>query len=177
MSRGVELLDTLCVLAEEIAQRWRTVVQPQLPEGDPRRATAVEIVKADAFAVSCDWADSDVVFANSTCFNKELFALFEAKCRLLRPGSIVVTTTSSLAHLDADPEAEDFRGPRYEQLESGTLKEDWGNATLYLQRRTAVDADAARWAHLLALPAIAASPPAAAMTPPVPADDGDMEGL
>jgi len=54
-------------------RRFAKVIQVQLPEGDPRRDTTIEIVKADAFAAECDWSDSDLVFANSTCFNKELF--------------------------------------------------------------------------------------------------------
>jgi len=58
---------------------------------------------------------------------------FEAKCRLLKPGSFIITTTSSLAHLD--------NCGRYEILETGTLKEDWGNASLYIQRRTKRGAD------------------------------------
>ena len=54
------------------------------------------MVKDDAFAASCDWADSDVVFANSTCFSSAMFDGFRAKCRLLKPGAFVVCTTSRM---------------------------------------------------------------------------------
>ena len=96
VSRGVELLGDLAHLAEEIAERYRIEIQPKLPSGDGRRATKIEIIEGDAFAVECSWEDSDVVFANSTCFTDELFALFREKCRLLKPGSFVACTTTRM---------------------------------------------------------------------------------
>ena len=54
--RGIEVLGTLCTLAEEIAQAYRTKIQPRIGESaaDGRRQTAIEIVKQDAFASECD---------------------------------------------------------------------------------------------------------------------------
>lgn len=42
------------------------------------------------------WADSDLVFANSTCFPDELIVEIAAQCASLRVGSRVITFTTSL---------------------------------------------------------------------------------
>jgi hypothetical protein len=57
-----QVLPDLCRLANEIAGVFRSEIQPKIGnEGDRRRTCKVEIVEADAFADTCDWADSDVV--------------------------------------------------------------------------------------------------------------------
>ena len=122
--RGVECLPELHRLANELAEKYVRHVQPQLPEGDLRRFTTFDIAKADAFDPAYDWSNTDVCFANSTCFNVEMFEGFRNKCRLLKPGSWVACTTSRLG----DEE-------HFDLMETGTLKEDWGCASLFLHRR------------------------------------------
>lgn len=71
-------------------------------------------------------ADSDVVFANSTCFTPLLCDLFEDKVNLLKAGSVVVMTTKRLSHTKC---------PGFETLDVSNLKEDWGSATVYIHRK------------------------------------------
>lgn len=41
-----------------------------------------------------NWADADVVFANSTCFDDELMEKLAKLAEKTRPGTILLTTTS-----------------------------------------------------------------------------------
>jgi len=127
--RGVELLGTLFDLATDIADRYKRRIQPQLPRGDPRRdSLRVELWRMDAFADECDWSDSDLVFANATCFSSEMLASFHAKCLVLKPGAFVAMTTNKLL------------SSHFQVVETSSLHEDWGIATLYILKK--VDPDA-----------------------------------
>lgn len=44
----------------------------------------------------CDWTDGDVVFANSTCFNSELFDAMVEIGKRLKSGAIFITLTSDI---------------------------------------------------------------------------------
>jgi hypothetical protein len=83
--------------------------------------THINFVHGDATIIK--WADADVVFMNSTCFEDSLMNRFAELCSELKPGSFVLTTTVNLPSSD------------YEIMEVSTLKQKWGECTLYIQRR------------------------------------------
>ncbi|CAM9621297.1 unnamed protein product [Heterosigma akashiwo] len=60
---------------------------------------------------------------NSTCFDDGLMARLAHKAQGLAPGSLVVTTTRRL------PSTE------FEVVDQCKMKESWGEATVYVQRR------------------------------------------
>jgi hypothetical protein len=122
--RGVELLKDLCSLAKDIAQVYVDQVQPLIGDLDPRRSTEIEILEGDAFSEKCAWGDSDLVFANATCFSADMWKRFEAKCDLLKHGAFVVTTTSRMHH-----------SSQFEVVEKGQMKEDWGFASLFIHKK------------------------------------------
>jgi hypothetical protein len=124
LCRGVELLADLHACASNITAVYQSEIQTQFGMEDGRRHTKFEMLCSDAFAPDCHWEDSDVVFANSTCFSSAMFAKFEMKIAMLKSGSFIVTTTSSLKNKSL-----------FQLLESGQLHEDWGTASLYIHRR------------------------------------------
>lgn len=71
-----------------------------------------------------DWADADLVFANSTCFTPKLMAALEERAKALRPGSVAITLTRQLQS------AEDF-----DCVASGRRTMSWGPAGYYIYRR------------------------------------------
>jgi hypothetical protein len=128
--RGVELLGETAKLGAAVVHEYTHRVQTQLHFRDPRRATRLEVVHANALFAdpgaeeACDWAaDSDLVFCNATSFSNAMVAQLELLCERLKPGSFVVTTTCRL------------RSPFTEVLEIGELHEGWGPSSVYLHRR------------------------------------------
>jgi len=124
LCRGIELLSDLHACAQNITNVYISDIQSQFNHDDPRSKTKFEIICSDAFLSECEWSDSDIVFANSTCFSNAMFAKFEIKTSLLKSGSIIITTTAPLKNKSC-----------FELLETGTLVEDWGSASLYIHRR------------------------------------------
>ncbi len=72
---GVEILDGLYDISQQLLQRYKEHVQPQLPL--MKQSTHVDLIKGDF--TEMDLSDADVWFANSTCYNEEVSA------RCLRP--------------------------------------------------------------------------------------------
>ncbi len=83
--------------------------------------TRVHFTHGDATVIK--WSDADVVFMNSTCFDDPLMEKFAQLCSELRPGSFVLSTSVNIP------------SPDFEILEVSTLKQKWGECTLYIQRR------------------------------------------
>ncbi len=73
--------------------------------------------------VSCNWTDGDIVFANSTCFDKNLIDEISEIGDRLKPGSIFITFTKGLT------------SSAFELIDKSRLKMSWGPATVYIQRR------------------------------------------
>ena len=64
-----------------------------------------------------DWADGDIVFANSTCFDDGLMAQMTRCAERLKAGAMVVTFTKGMT------------SPCFELLERKRLRMSWGPAT------------------------------------------------
>lgn len=83
--------------------------------------TRVHFVNGDATVIR--WTDADVVFMNSTCFDDNLMNKLALLASELRPGSFVLSTTVNLP------------SPDFEILEVSTMRQKWGECTIYIQRR------------------------------------------
>ena len=74
-------------------------------------------------ALTVDWSNADIVFINSTCFNRSLMVDLSVQAKALAPGALVVTTTKRLV------------GPAFDLVEELQMEESWGDATVYIQQR------------------------------------------
>ena len=97
---GVEVLSGLHARASSIAKRFDESFREYLSYG-ARHAVRVHLDSLERF----DWADGDVVFANSTCFDDDL-----TKGMNCRPRT-------------------------FELLERKRYKMSWGPATVFIHRR------------------------------------------
>ena len=121
---GIEILNDLYKVCLECAQFWHRTVKPQLGE-DSRANLQISFLPNDATMI--DFSDADFVFINSTCFNNSLMIDLSLKCKSLKEGAIIVTTTRRIV------------GSAFELLEELKMEESWGDATVYVQRRCIMD--------------------------------------
>jgi len=117
---GIEILEGLHGLAEKRLAKWHSMVAEQ-ESLQRKKFIRVSLVHGDATVIG--WADADVVFINSTCFEESLMNKLAALASDLKPGSFVLTTTRVLP------------SNNFEVLESNLFKECWGTATIFIQRR------------------------------------------
>ena len=82
----------------------------------------VQCVKG-SFLGDCPWADGDVIFANSTCFDDELMEGMSREAEKLKPGAYFITFTKGLS------------SEKFEVLERKRYKMSWGPATVFIHRR------------------------------------------
>jgi len=74
-----------------------------------------------------EWTDASVVFANSTCFSKDLMEKIRIKAELLRKGTFVITFTKKLPGSSKSP---------LWQVQDGFKRYmSWGVATVYIHKR------------------------------------------
>jgi hypothetical protein len=128
--RGIELVEGLHAASLELQERWEEGL-PYFPKGEKKvahrvpaaaRATPVNLVLGDVTAE--DWADGDVVFSCSTCFEEPLMAAISARAERLRPGSVVVTCSERLT------------SPRFGLLEElPGMVMSWGPCDVYVHQR------------------------------------------
>jgi hypothetical protein len=89
---GIEILRSLHLQAEKVQARFEAHFAQFLSLDASPPAVAL----FDGSFLDFDWADGDVVFANSTCFDDELMADMSKQAEKLKPGAIVVTFTKVL---------------------------------------------------------------------------------
>jgi hypothetical protein len=77
------------------------------------------MIHADMFEQS--WEDAGILFANSTCFNREMMDRLAAMP--VRPGTLAVTLTKN------------FQSDLWEVLESERKNMSWGDATVFISKR------------------------------------------
>lgn len=118
---GIEILERLhAINADDLLPRFENHVRHEvMPES--RQHCDVEFVLGDATVL--DWAEARVVFANSTCFDEALMARLADRAAALAPGTYFVTTTTALP------------SDRFELRWKGFMRETWGDATVFVQRR------------------------------------------
>ena len=117
---GVEILSGLYSRASSIAKRFDESFREYLSYG-ARHAVRVHLDSLERF----DWADGDVVFANSTCFDDDLMQALSDRAERLKPGAFVITFTKGM----------NCRPRTFELLERKRYKMSWGPATVFIHRR------------------------------------------
>ena len=96
-------------------------------ESETRREVDVNFIRGDATVID-EWISSRVVFANSTCFDRKLMETLAKMASNMDPGCYFITMTAPLPSDD------------FELRWTGTMREAWGDGTVFIQRR--VDEDA-----------------------------------
>lgn len=94
-------------------------MQAALPEES--RAVAVNFLCGDATVL--DWADADVIFANSTCFDEFLMKRVADAADKMKVGSFAITFTKKLP------------STKWRVLESCLEIMTWGGATVFIQTK------------------------------------------
>lgn len=122
---GIEKLAGLHDLAGELHKIWRELrTEPTLAVSPLTRKTEVELVCGDFLSES--WADADVAFVNSTCFDKELLDKIAAKAHDMKPNSFLISLTRRI------PNDDDWQVLEYERQFMS-----WGEATFFIHQRKA----------------------------------------
>jgi SAM-dependent methyltransferase len=109
---GVEILQGLHQQSQRIVDRFNVGTKAILSVGQSQYAQVFE-----GSFLDFDWADGDVVFANSTCFSDELMAALSQQAEQLKPGAMVVTFTKGMS------------SSAFELLERNRYRMSWGPAT------------------------------------------------
>ena len=118
---GIEILERLhAINQDKLLPRFENHIRHEV-EPESRQHCDVEFIVGDATVI--DWSDARVAFANSTCFDEHLMQKITDKAALLAPGSYFVTTTTAL------------KSEHYELRWKGFMRETWGEATVFVQRR------------------------------------------
>jgi SAM-dependent methyltransferase len=115
---GIELLQSLFTASQQVATRYHDLFKRLL-----HYRSATDIVLTQGSITELDWSHGDFVFANSTCFGKELMGEISVIAEKLKPGSIFVTFTNQLS------------SDCFELLEKTKYSMSWGPATVYVHRR------------------------------------------
>ena len=110
--RGIELLEKLADLAEEIAVNTKKQCEEKKSEMAP-----IEIIKGDI--LKYDWFDADIIFIAAVCFPDFLLTGIAEQCENLKKGSRVI----SLKELPKKPFLEEYANIR--------AKYSWGTQITY----------------------------------------------
>jgi hypothetical protein len=103
----------------------KTISQQQQYTNDSNNN--IEFIHGSFLDDEFDWSDSDLVFANSTCFPDELMMKLSVRSQLMSPGSRFITFTVSLD------------SPYWRVIYKERFKMSWGYATVYVHERLTDD--------------------------------------
>jgi hypothetical protein len=120
---GIELLKGLHSVSESLKETYNREF-PRVMGEHPDLFTVMPTVsmKVGSF-LDMDWSKASFIFANSTCFSREMMrSLGEVP---VAPGSFAVTLTKTLL------------SPLWKVLDSFKKEMSWGQATVYIQVRLA----------------------------------------
>ena len=124
---GIEILQGLHELCDQkLLPRFDLHIREKM-ESETRREVDVNFIRGDATVID-EWISSRVVFANSTCFDRKLMETLAKMASNMDPGCYFITMTAPLPSDD------------FELRWTGTMREAWGDGTVFIQRR--VDEDA-----------------------------------
>ena len=99
--RGIELLEKLAELAEEIAVNTKKQCDEKETECSP-----IEIIKGDI--LKYDWFDADIIFIAAVCFPEALLAGIADQCENLKKGTRII----ALKELPKKPFLEEYANIR-----------------------------------------------------------------
>jgi hypothetical protein len=134
---GIEVVEGLHLQALELYKRFCELnhhagVHEATSQGETAAGTAplldgascrVELVCGSFLADVHEWSDSDIAFANSTCFPNDLVMKLAVRSQLMRPGSRFVTFTVALD------------SPYWKVIYRERMLMSWGMATVFVQER------------------------------------------
>lgn len=127
---GVELLENLHKKSVEMKEVYEGYCQKNRPG---QTVPKFEVFQGDILEFDW-WTTSDLVLANSTCFDLSLMLKIAEKASLMKKGSWMITLTKKLPTADPlytrDP---DFRD--WECVLSIKMVMSWGYATVNVQRK------------------------------------------
>mmetsp|Transcript_31599 Transcript_31599/g.100319 ORF Transcript_31599/g.100319 Transcript_31599/m.100319 type:complete len:273 (+) Transcript_31599:444-1262(+) len=115
---GIEILPRLHAAACTVAETYVDRVEPLLA-----RAPIIRLYNGDITAGQFDWADGDLVFANSTCFEQTLLRDIARVAERLKPGARIITFTVALTSL--------WLRVVYKKK----FNMSWGPATVYIHQK------------------------------------------
>lgn len=125
---GIELLKGLHGVSEELKITYDNVMTRVMTE-QSGLFTAKPLVRMiygsffDVRIIQIDWRGASLIFANSTCFNREMMKrLGEVE---VEPGTIAVTITKT------------FLSPLWKTVSSFKKRMSWGDATIHISQRLA----------------------------------------
>jgi hypothetical protein len=121
---GIELLEGLFVMSNEIIKQWEPDIKPQLPS--THQATEVKFVKgccSEHWKDDLNWADGSIVFCHSTQFDERLMTELTEHAMKMQTGSFFVTLTKELP------------SPYFDLKEEYPAEFHWGKGHVFLNQR------------------------------------------
>lgn len=115
---GIEILSSLYKISQKANSNWMEI---RLNMSQAKRATNLSFHIGDALLL--DWSNGDVVFINSTCFDKTMMQQFGKLAGRLKYGSYVITVTFKLP------------SKVFELLSSFEAEFSWGKGIVLIHRR------------------------------------------
>jgi len=121
---GIEVIEGLHDKARDLLAAFNAL-NPSTSFGGSSSSTnsKLEFVQGSFLADVHDWSDSDLAFANSTCFPAELMMKLSVKSQLMKPGSRFITFTTSLD------------SPYWRVIYKERMNMSWGMATVFIHER------------------------------------------
>eukprot|EP00359_Climacostomum_virens_P001500 CAMPEP_0204898926 /NCGR_PEP_ID=MMETSP1397-20131031/1557_1 /ASSEMBLY_ACC=CAM_ASM_000891 /TAXON_ID=49980 /ORGANISM="Climacostomum Climacostomum virens, Strain Stock W-24" /LENGTH=243 /DNA_ID=CAMNT_0052066817 /DNA_START=2917 /DNA_END=3648 /DNA_ORIENTATION=+ len=120
---GIELLNGLFTISEQLKETYDREF-PRLISAEPDLFLAKPLVRMiNGSFFDIDWSNASFIFANSTCFSREMMKkLGEVE---VQPGTIAITLTKTL------------HSPLWKVVDSFKKRMSWGDATVFIQQRLA----------------------------------------
>lgn len=115
---GIEILSGLYKISQKAYSNWIKIRQDL---SQAKRATNLSFHIGDALLL--DWSNGDIVFINSTCFDKRMMQQFAKLAGRLKYGSYVITVTYKLS------------SKVYELVSSFEADFSWGQGIVLIHRR------------------------------------------
>jgi len=117
--QGIEILEGLYQASADVQTRYDNSVRSSRTEVERKQ----DISFLHGSFLEADWSDSDLVFANSTCFVEELMNLIATQAEKLKDGSFVITLTKNL------------KADYLQLLYSKQHTMSWGYATVHIHKK------------------------------------------
>ena len=127
---GIELLEGLYDISNDVLDKFLKANYMAVNNSDDDMGmfyndsnNSIEYVNSSFLEDEYDWSDSDLVFANSTCFPEDLMMKLSVRSQVMSPGSRFITFTVSLD------------SPYWRVIYKERLKMSWGFATVFVHER------------------------------------------
>ena len=128
---GVETIDDLFKVSEDIKKRYETKVLPGMSklERDLREKTTIKFISGNGLDTAVDWPRGTIVLFHATCFSSESLRVFADHTEFMEPGSVVITITKPLVTTRS----------KWAMLFEDTIDLAWGTARLFVYEKLTVE--------------------------------------